>query len=58
MKLCFVSVNGPWETHFGSGQTSIKLILSANKVGLDKSLITAGKSLIYNKKNNGSRIDH
>jgi hypothetical protein len=41
----------------GSGETSIKLISSANKVGLDKSLIMAGRSLMYNKKNNGPRID-
>jgi hypothetical protein len=41
----------------GSGETNNKLISSANNVGFDKSLITAGKSLIYNKKNNGPRID-
>jgi hypothetical protein len=33
------------------------LISSANKVGFDMSFITAGRSFIYNKKNNDPRID-
>jgi hypothetical protein len=35
----------------------IKLKSSANKVGFDILLITAGKSLIYSRKTNGQRID-
>jgi len=33
------------------------LVLSANKVGLDMSFIMPGKSLMWNRKNNGPRIE-
>jgi hypothetical protein len=36
---------------------TIKLILSTNKMGFDMSFISAGRSFMYNKRNNGPRIE-
>jgi hypothetical protein len=36
---------------------TIRLILSANKMGFNESFISAGRAFTYNKKNNRPRID-
>ena len=40
-----------------SGFETIRLVSSANKIGVDKLDIAYGKSLIYNKKKRGPKIE-
>ena len=40
-----------------SGLETIRLVLSANRVGVDRSEIAFGKSFMYNKKRSGPSTD-